>query len=153
MLTSIVGMRRLRFEGFDCELRVVLDTNVVSFIYRHDPKGVYYEQQVRSLEPLISFQTSQELWFGAFKKGWGRQRMGKLREFLSGYKVVMPTTATIEACARIRAEQARVGRSLALDDAWIAATAMTLGCPLATDDRDLAGVPGLEVIQAPSRWV
>ena len=131
---------------------MVLDTNVVSFIYRSDPEGVYYEQQIRGLEPLISFQTAEELLFGAFKRGWGEQRMEAFAHFLSRYDVVMPTTATIDHCARIRAEQARVGRSLALDDAWIAATAMTLGCPLATDDRDLAGVPGLDVIQAPRGW-
>ena len=130
----------------------MLDTNVVSYIYRNDPQSVYYEHQIAGLRQYISFQTSEELWFGAYKDGWGERRKEEFRQFLSTYEVVMPTTATIEACARVRAEQARVGRSLALDDAWIAATAMTLGCPLATDDRDLAGVPGLEVIQAPRRW-
>ena len=124
----------------------------MSFIYRDDPEGVYYEHQIAGLEQCISFQTSEEIWYGAFKDGWGERRTEKLRQFLAEYEIVMPTTATIDHCARIRAEQARVGRSLALDDAWIAATAMTLGCPLATDDRDLAGVPGLEVIQAPRRW-
>ena len=130
----------------------MLDTNVVSYIYRNDPQSVYYEHQIAGLRQYISFQTSEELWFGAYKDGWGERRKEEFRQFLSTYEVVMPTTATIDHCARIRAEQARVGRSLALDDAWIAATAMTLGCPLATDDRDLAGVPGLEVIQAPRRW-
>ena len=130
----------------------MLDTNVVSFIYRNDPQSVYYERQIAGLRQYISFQTSEELWFGAYKDGWGERRKEEFRQFLSTYEVVMPTTATIEICARVRAEQERVGRSLALDDAWIAATAMTLGCPLATDDRDLAGVPGLEVIQAPRRW-
>ena len=35
-------------------------------------------------------------------------------------------------------------------DAWIAATAIRLGCPLATHDRDFSGIDGLELIQAPS---
>ena len=29
-------------------------------------------------------------------------------------------------------------------DAWIAATALTLGCPLASDDNDFRAVPGIE---------
>ena len=131
---------------------MVLDTNVVSFIYRHDPKGIYYEHRIRGFEQLISFQTSQELWFGAYKNGWGERRMDELEDFLAEYEIVMPTVATINICARIRAEQERTGMALTLDDAWIAATAMTLGCPLATDDRDLANVLGLEVIQAPRGW-
>ena len=130
----------------------MLDTNVVSFIYRNDPKSVYYEHQIAGLRQYISFQTSEELWFGAYKDGWGERRKEEFRQFLSTYEVALPNTATIDHCARIRAEQERAGRTLTLDDAWIAATAMTLGCPLATDDRDLANVPGLEVIQAPRGW-
>ena len=131
---------------------MVLDTNIVSFIYRDDPKSVYYEHQIAGLDQCISFQTSEELWFGAYKDGWGERRMRELRQFLLAYELVMPTVATINICARIRAEQERAGLSLTLNDAWIAATAMTLGCPLATDDRDLANVLGLEVIQAPRGW-
>ena len=130
----------------------MLDTNVVSFIYREDPISVYYEHQIAGLDQCISFQTSEELWFGAFKGGWGRRRRDELEDFLAEYEVVMPTVATINHCARIRAVQERAGFSLTLNDAWVAATAMTLGCPLATDDRDLANVPGLEVIQAPRGW-
>ena len=125
---------------------------MVSFIYRNEPKGVYYKQQITGFDPCISFQSSEELWFGAFKNGWGARRREELEDFLAEYEVVMPTAATIDTCARVRAEQERAGTPLTLNDAWIAATALTLGCPLATDDRDLANVRGLEIIQAPRGW-
>ena len=40
------------------------------------------------------------------------------------------------------------GRRLSVADAWIAATALYLGCPLATHDRDFIGIPNLRLITA-----
>jgi len=34
-----------------------------------------------------------------------------------------------------------------VDDAWIAATAITLGVPVVTQDEALMGCPGVEVIR------
>ena len=40
----------------------------------------------------------------------------------------------------------RIGRELSAADAWIAATAVLLNCPLLSHDRDFGNLPGLEVI-------
>lgn len=52
-----------------------------------------------------------------------------------------------EAWARLRVALRDAGLRLPINDSWIAATALALGVPLVTQDRDYAAVPGLEVIQ------
>ena len=52
--------------------------------------------------------------------------------------------------ARVRNERERAGRKLNTADAWIAATAIMLACPLASHDADFSDIPNLELIRAPS---
>lgn len=51
------------------------------------------------------------------------------------------------AWAELRTAMRSVGRKLAGNDSWIAATAIAHKLPLATQDSDYDGVPGLEVIK------
>jgi predicted nucleic acid-binding protein len=52
-----------------------------------------------------------------------------------------------DAWARLRVELRDVGRRMPVNDSWIAATAMSLGVPVVTQDADYDGVPGLQVIR------
>ena len=65
------------------------------------------------------------------------------------YNVVWPNPALVRVCARLRSECEARGRRLETADAWIAATAVMLNCPLASHDRDFSGIPRLEIIQVP----
>lgn len=56
--------------------------------------------------------------------------------------------AVAAAWARLRVALRDLGRRMAVNDSWIAATAIALGVPLVTQDDDLADVPGLAVIRA-----
>lgn len=47
---------------------------------------------------------------------------------------------------RVRIRDASAPR-IGVDDAWIAATAITLGVPVVTQDKALMGCPGVEVIR------
>ena len=40
------------------------------------------------------------------------------------------------------------GRRMEAADGWIAATAIMLGCPIATHDGDFIGIPNLQLITA-----
>lgn len=51
------------------------------------------------------------------------------------------------AWARLRIELRMRGRSMPVNDSWIAATAMSLGVPVVTQDADYVDVPGLDVIR------
>jgi predicted nucleic acid-binding protein len=52
------------------------------------------------------------------------------------------------AWARLRVALRDLGRRMAVNDSWIAATAIALGVPLVTQDDDLLDAPGLRVIRA-----
>ena len=52
-----------------------------------------------------------------------------------------------EHFARLRAHRRSIGREIETADAWIAATALWLECPVVTHNRrDFQDIPGLEVI-------
>ena len=50
------------------------------------------------------------------------------------------------AWARLRLLLRDSGQRMAVNDSWIAATAMALGVPVVTQDEDYANVDGLDVI-------
>ena len=130
---------------------VVVDTDVVSIIHNkdRDERAPYYETALAGRRLLVSFQTLEELLFGARSGGWGQRRINELLRHLERYEVVWPDDEMVELSAIIRDERRARGRALDTADAWVAATALTLGCPLASHDRDFSDIPGLEVIRAP----
>lgn len=128
---------------------IVLDTNVVSHLFAGDVRGEHYREHLRSQSVVISFQTWEELWFGAYSRNWGARRRNELAQHLENYEIVWPSLQLAEICAQLRAERRAAGRTLQVADAWIAATALSLNCPLATDDRDFDGIPNLEIVRAP----
>ena len=129
---------------------VVLDTSVVSFVFAGDSRAHYYQTQIAGLRPFISFQTLEEMWFGAFTKNWGARRKNILARHLEQYDTVWPTEELVEICAQLRCARQTAGRRLMNADAWIAATALMLGCPLASHDRDFSTIANLSLIQAPN---
>ena len=126
---------------------VVADTTVVSFLLNRSDEAAYYEERLRGRRVVISFQTMEEMWFGAYRRSWGSRRLAALAEHLAHYGVVMPNEALIRETAQLRARQERIGRRISIPDAWIAATALMLGCPLAAHDRDYSDIEGLSLIQ------
>ena len=127
---------------------VVLDSNVVSYIFRGSRQARYYLDRIQGLHPTISFQTLEEIWYGAVSGGWGERRRNQLAIFLGQYEVVYPDPQMVEVCARLRAERRLAGREIRTADAWVAATALILDCPLASHDGDFADIPGLRLIRA-----
>ena len=132
----------------DSHEQVVLDTSVVSILFRpNDTRFPFYDRSVQGLRPFISFQTIEELLYGGFRASWGSLRIRGLMGHLDQYEVVWPNHSIVELSATIRAERASAGRMLKCADAWIAATALYLACPLASDDNDFDGIFGLELIR------
>ena len=83
---------------------------------------------------------------------WGERRLGELRAEVSKYVVVPFAWPMVELFARIRAQRRKIGREIAVADAWIAATALSLDCPVVTHNiRDFADIPELTVVSEPER--
>lgn len=128
---------------------IVLDTDVVSYIFNRDHRAAYYLERMRGRRPFISFQTLEEAWFGAHRKNWGERRREELAGHLAQYEIAWADGPLVDISVGLRIDRERVGRALNTADAWIAATAIRLSCPLTTHDRDFSSIDGLEVIQAP----
>ena len=128
---------------------VILDTNIVSYIFNRDARALNYQDRIQGRRVIISFQTLEELWYGAYAKGWGDRRKNEFVHHLEQYEVIWPGPELVDACAGLRSERKSVGREMQVADAWIATTAIMLDCPLVSHDRDFSGIPDLELIQAP----
>ncbi len=129
---------------------VVADSNIVSYIARRSPIAEYYLPHLEHRQVVISFQTWEEALFGAYLAGWGERRVNDLKQQMGQYQVHWPDPEMVDLCARLRAERRAAGREIELADAWVAATALYLGCPLASHDGDFDGIPNLELIRAPT---
>ena len=106
-------------------------------------------KRIRGRRTIVSFQTLEELWNGAFANGWGKRRTDELARHLDQYEIVWAGPELTDACARLRSQRKAAGREMNSADAWIAATALLLKCPLASHNRDFSGIPGLELIRTP----
>jgi predicted nucleic acid-binding protein len=132
---------------------VVLDTDVLSFVFNQDP--VRLPRYASHLEGRIvydSFISVAEMRFGAEVRGWGAPRRDRLEQFFQLYVPVESVPRTGILWARIRAHAQRSGRVIERQDAWVAATALALNLPLLTHNAShFAGVPLLRVVTEPDR--
>jgi predicted nucleic acid-binding protein len=130
--------------------RVVIDSNVMSYIARRSPIADYYLPYLAGREVVISFQTREEALFGAYLAGWGERRVNDLKQQMDQYEVHWPDDELVDLCARLRQQRQAAGRRLEVADAWVAATALYLECPLASHDGDFDDIPDLQLIRAPT---
>ena len=57
---------------------VLVDTGVVSFIFRKDDRAQFYEEQIAGMRPVVSFQTLEELYIWPIRNNWGTRRRNEL---------------------------------------------------------------------------
>ena len=129
---------------------VLLDTNVVSELFRPAPHpGVLAFLRTTS-EVLLPVVVLHELEYGALRLPPGRKRdeltgfVGRMANSFRGRILVVDTVRAREA-GRLRAEAERRGRILRIADSLIAGTARAESIALATRNvHDFAGL-GIEV--------
>jgi predicted nucleic acid-binding protein len=109
---------------------VVVDTDVVSFLFKNHSIGLLYDPELAGRVALISFMTVAELERWAIQYRWGEHRRHWLHHYLGRFTVVpsSPDLCRMWAEAMVAAQAA--GRRIECADAWIAATASLYGAPL-----------------------
>jgi tRNA(fMet)-specific endonuclease VapC len=123
----------------------VLDTNIVSFLINGHSLAGKYRPHLEGKTPAISFMTVGELFEGAFRKQWNQEKLAGLHAEIDRYLVLPFSPRVCEFWGRVRAE--RRAQPIAVDDAWIAASALAHGCPLVTHNpSDFQGIAGVTVI-------
>ena len=126
---------------------IVVDTDVVSFLFKDHPVGRLYDTEVAGRVPLISFMTVAELERWAIQYRWSEHRVRWLYLYLSRFTVVPSSPDLCRMWAEVMVAGQAAGRRIECADAWIAATAVLYCAPLVTHNRsDYLGVPGLTLI-------
>jgi predicted nucleic acid-binding protein len=130
---------------------VVVDTDVVSFTFKRDPRALPFRRHLVGQVLVISFMTLAELRTWALIRKWGQASQDRLTRHLGRYHVYFADDPLCQRWAEVVSEARALGRPIEVADAWIAATAMLLGVPLVTNNpTDSAGVPGLTILSQAS---
>ncbi len=123
----------------------VLDTNIVSYLLKNHTLAAAYRPHLEGHTLAVSFMTVAELFEGASRARWGKRRRAVLESALHSYLVIPSSPELCRRWGEVRYERRR--QPISGEDAWIAATALVLGCPLITHNAaDFQGVAGLTVI-------
>ena len=115
--------------------QTVVDTDVASYIFNWHSSAQRYVVALRGSTLILSFMSIAEMRMGAIAANWGVRRRTLLEQFIGGFGVVYADDTLCTSWAVLRAEARAAGRSLSSQDAWIAATALGLDAPLATNNR------------------
>jgi predicted nucleic acid-binding protein len=126
---------------------LVVDTDVISFLYKRDTRAELYRPHLISPPFLISFMTLAELRSWMRHRNWGVARRRRLERYLQRYQVVYATDALCERWAEATDSARRNGKPIGAADVWIAVTTLLQDVPLITHNRThYLGVEGLTVI-------
>jgi tRNA(fMet)-specific endonuclease VapC len=131
----------------DAEEGLVVDTDVVSYAFRGDTRADAFLPILSNQRLVVSFMTVAELDRWALARDWGPSRIAALNHFLGRFVLVPFDRTLCRRWAEVIDGARRQGRPIQTADAWIAATALYLGVPLATHNpTDYDGVLGLTVL-------
>ena len=126
---------------------VVVDTDVVSLVFKQDTRAEVYLPVLAAPDRLVSFMTEAELERWILQAKWGPDRILRFRAYMKRFVSVPSSRDLIAKWAVVMVVTQRVGRRIEVADAWIAATALLYDAPLVTNNpADYAGVPGLKMI-------
>jgi tRNA(fMet)-specific endonuclease VapC len=128
-------------------MAIVVDTDVVSYIFKKDSRAALYEPHLVQVPKFISFMTFAELRRWEFQSNWGRAKTAKFEFLLSDFGVIYADEKLCNIWASITNESKKKGRPVTTADAWIAATALMFEIPLVTNNRkDFEQIDGLSIL-------
>ena len=129
----------------------VVDTDVVSFLFKSHLLAPAYQTILAGKPLAVSLTTLAEIEYGMEVKNWGANRRDLMRRFLGRFTPLLPDVETARLWARIKSAREKKGRPITFADAWIAAAALQLNVRLVTHNaRDYAGIQNLVVLTAPA---
>lgn len=115
--------------------QVVVDTDIASYIFNWHTLAENNLNALQGSELFLSFMSIAELRMGAISARWGSHRRLLLERFILGFELAYANNDLCTIWARIRADARAAGRPLSPQEAWIAATALVLDAPVATNNR------------------
>jgi tRNA(fMet)-specific endonuclease VapC len=135
----------------DSATPAVVDTDVVSFLFKSHPLALAYQAILAGRPLAVSLIILAEIEYGMDVKNWGSGRRDLMRRFLGRFTPLLPDTETARLWARTKNAREKKGRPITFADAWIAAAALQLKVPLATHNAShFEGIQDLTVLTAPA---
>lgn len=126
---------------------LLLDTNVVSYLFKGDSRAAAYAPLLNGNELAISMMTVAELFQWAAMRDWGLVRLQALESLMNRFAIMPIDVETCRFWAVARAGRAARGEPISPQDAWIAATCLRHRLPLVTHNtRDYQNIPGLIIL-------
>ncbi len=126
---------------------VVVDTDVVSFLFKGDSRASAYRQHLEGYTLALSFMPVAELYQWAYQRAWGETAVLRLEERMRTYVIIPYDAALCRWWAQVSVTRRQAGRPISVQDGRVAATALHCNCPLVTHNRaDFLDIPGLHVI-------
>jgi tRNA(fMet)-specific endonuclease VapC len=116
--------------------RIVIDTDVVSFVFKGDTRANLYQKHLNGKDLVISFMSVAELYRWSEEKKWGMQRISTLEEHIRKLVVCPADRNLCKTWGRVMTESKKKGKPIQCADAWIAATAINFGLPLVTHNSN-----------------
>ena len=130
---------------------LVVDTDVVSYLFKQDTRGDLNKPHLRGHLLVISPMTRAELEDWALDHNWGQRRRDEMRAHLKQFILAPFDEDLCVKWAEATDSARRRGRPINSSDAWVAAVALHYDVPLVTHNRtDYVGVVNLKVISQSS---
>lgn len=101
---------------------VVVDTDVVSLVFKRDKRAETYLSALSAPDLLVSFMTEAELERWILQARWGSERIIRFRTYMKRFVSVPSSRDLIVKWAAVMVSARSVGRRIEVADAWIAAT-------------------------------
>jgi predicted nucleic acid-binding protein len=129
-------------------MAVVVDTNIVSYLYKRDTRAELYDTHLRDVAKLISFMTLAELYNWTLQNNWGSRKKSDLENYVFGkYGIIYPDDELCKIWAEIKSDAHKYGNPIDTADAWVASVALLFDIPLVTNNRrHFENVRNLQII-------
>ena len=126
---------------------VVVDTDVVSLVFKADSRAEKYVAALSAPDLLVSFMTEAELERWILQARWGSERIIRFRTYMKRFVSVPSSRDLIVRWAEVMVVARSLGRRIEVADAWVAATALLYDAPLITNNPgDYVGVAGIKLL-------
>lgn len=126
--------------------RVLLDTNVLSFLLSGKPEAKLCEKYLVGKPIYISFVTEAELLIGAKKANWSAKRVRSLQVCISAFGRIYATPEVVKHFVTVW--ELTKSQPIPYPYMWIAACALAYDMTLVTHDHHFRRLPRLKVIQS-----
>lgn len=126
---------------------VMVDTNILSYVFKLDSRAELYAKHLEHRQLLISFQSLAETDRWALERRWATAKEKQFEMFINAFVEIGHNRSISKHWAQIMTQARALGKPMPTADAWIAATALEVGCALVTHNpSDFQTVVNLRII-------